>query len=64
MAVSESKKEEDANPEGEATEIINLVHDISYKANKKQVKRPIRKKGRYGEPQSLIEALKSPLSGQ
>ena len=50
--------------EGEAIEIASFIRDISYKATKKQTKRPVRKKGRYGEPQSLTEALKSPLSGQ
>ena len=55
---SESEKE------GEAIEIVSLIRDISYKAIKKRTKRPIRKKGRYGEPQSLIEVLKSPLLGQ
>ena len=55
---SESEKE------GEAIEIASLICDISYKATKKQTKRPVRKKGRYGEPQSLTEALKSLLSGQ
>ena len=55
---SESEKE------GEAIEIASLIRDISYKATKKQTKRPIKKKSRYGEPQSLIKALKSPLLGQ
>ena len=50
--------------EGEAIEIVNLICDINYKATKKQTKRPVRKKGRYGEPKSLTEAFKSPLSGQ
>ena len=50
--------------EGEAIEIARLIRDISYKATKKQTKRPVKKKSRYDEPQSLIEALKSPLSGQ
>ena len=56
--------EEGANSKGEAIEIASLIRDISYKATKKRTKRPIRKKGRYGEPQSLTEALKSPLLGQ
>ena len=65
MVTSESKKEKGANSkEGEVIEIVSLIRDISYKATKKQTKRPVRKKGRYGEPQSLTEALKSPLSGQ
>ena len=54
---SESKKE------GEIIKIASLIRNISYKATKKQTKRPIKKKGRYGEPQSLTEALKSPLLG-
>ena len=61
---SESKKEEGANSKGEAIEIASLIRDISYKATKKQTKRPVRKKGRYGKPQSLTKALKSLLSGQ
>ena len=61
---SESKNVEGANSKGEAIEIASLIRDINYKATKKQTKRPVRKKGRYGEPQSLTEALKSPLSGQ
>ena len=55
---------EGANSKGEAIEIVSLIRDISYKAIKKWIKRPVRKKGRYGEPQSLTEALKSPFSGQ
>ena len=61
---SKSKKENGANLKGEAIEITSLIRDINYKATKKRTKRPIKKKGRYGEPQSLIKALKSPLSGQ
>ena len=62
---SESKKENGANSKkGEAIEIVNLIYNISYKAIKKQIKRPVRKKGRYGEPQSLTKALKSLLLGQ
>ena len=38
------------NLEGEAIEIASLIRNISYKAIKKRTKRPIRKKGRYGEP--------------
>ena len=37
---------------------------LAIKPLKKRTKRPVRKKGRYGEPQSLTEALKSSLSGQ
>ena len=62
---SKSKKKKGANSKkGEAIEIISLIRDINYKATKKQTKKLIKKKGRYGEPQSLIKALKSPLSGQ
>ena len=60
---SESKKEEGVNLKGEVIEIISLIRDINYKVIKKQIKRPIRKKGRYSEPQSLIEVLKSPFLG-
>ena len=62
--MASEKTEEGANSKGEAIEIASLIRDISYKATKKRTKRPVRKKGRYGEPQSLTEALKSPLSGQ
>ena len=62
--MASEKTEEGANQEGEVIEIASLIRDISYKATKKQTKRPVRKKGRYGEPQSLTEAIKSPLSGQ
>ena len=55
---SESEKE------GEAIEIASLIRDINYKTTKKQTKKPIKKKGRYGKPQSLTKALKSPLSRQ
>ena len=55
---SESEKE------GEIIEIINLIRDINYKATKKQIKRPVKKKGCYGKPQFLTKALKSPFSGQ
>ena len=61
---SESKTVEGVNSKGEAIEIANLIRDINYKATKKRTKRPIKKEGRYGKPQSLIKALKSPLSGQ
>ena len=47
---SENKKEEGINLKGEAIEIANLIRDINYKAIKKQTKRPIKKKGRYGKP--------------
>ena len=61
---SVSKTVKGANSKGEAIEITSLIRDISYKATKKRTKRPVKKKGRYGEPQSLTKALKSPLSGQ
>ena len=62
---SKSKKEKGANSKkGETIEITSLIRDINYKATKKQTKRPVKKKGRYGEPQSLTKALKSPLSRQ
>ena len=60
---SESKKVKGANSKGEVIKIASLIRNINYKAIKKQTKRPVRKKGRYGEPQSLTEALKSPLLG-
>ena len=47
---SKTKKEKDTNLKGEAIEIISLIRNISYKAIKKQTKKPIRKKGRYGKP--------------
>ena len=62
--MASEKTEKGANSKGKVIEIVSLIRDISYKAIKKRTKRPVRKKGRYGEPQSLIEALKSPLSGQ
>ena len=61
---SESKTVEGANLKGKVIKIINLIRNINYKITKKRTKRPIRKKGRYGEPQSLTKALKSPLSRQ
>ena len=61
---SKSKTVEGVNSKGEAIEIVSLIRDISYKVTKKRTKRPVRKKGRYGKPQSLIEVLKSPLSRQ
>ena len=60
---SENKTVEGVNLKGEAIEIVILIRDINYKATKKRTKRPVKKKGRYGEPQSLIKVLKSPLSG-
>ena len=62
--MASEKIEEGVNLKGEVIEIATLIRDISYKAIKKWIKRPVRKKGRYGEPQFLIEALKSPLLGQ
>ena len=59
-----AEEAKNAEKESKAVEIANLIQNISYKATKKQAKRPVRKKGRYNEPQSLAEALKSPLSGQ
>ena len=64
LAAASEKTKKGANLKGKAIEITSLIRDISYKATKKRTKRPVRKKGRYGEPQSLTEALKSPLSGQ
>ena len=62
--VSKSKTVKGVNLKGKVIEIISLIRDINYKATKKRTKRPVKKKGRYGEPQSLIKALKSPLLGQ
>ena len=56
---SKSKIVKGVNLKGEVIEIISLICDISYKATKKRTKRPVKKKGRYGEPQFLIKALKS-----
>ena len=64
VVASESKTVEGVNLKGEVIEIASLICDINYKAIKKRIKRPVRKKGRYGEPQSLTEVLKSPLLGQ
>ena len=64
LAVASKKTGKGANSKGEAIKIANLIRDINYKATKKRTKRPIKKKGRYGKPQSLTKALKSPLSGQ
>ena len=47
---SESKKVKGVNLKSEAIEIVDLIRNINYKTIKKQTKRPIRKKGRYGEP--------------
>ena len=62
--MASEKTEEGVNLKGEIIEIVSLIRDISYKAIKKRTKRPIKKKGRYGEPQFLIEMLKSPLLRQ
>ena len=39
-----------ANSKGEIIEIVSLIRNINYKAIKKRTKRPVKKKGRYGEP--------------
>ena len=44
------KKVKGANLNGEVIQIVSFIRDINYKATKKQTKRPVRKKGRYGEP--------------
>ena len=49
MVVSK-KTVKSVNLKGEVIEIISLIRDISYKAIKKQTKRPVRKKGRYSKP--------------
>ena len=64
LMVASKKTEKSVNLKGEIIEIISLIRNINYKAIKKRTKRPIKKKGRYGEPQFLTEALKSPLLGQ
>ena len=64
LAAASEKTEEGANSKGKAIEITTLIRNINYKATKKRTKRPIKKKGRYGKPQSLTKALKSPLSWQ
>ena len=61
--MASEKTEEGANLKGEIIKTISFIRDIHYKATKKRTKRPVRNKGRYGEPQSLTEALKSPLLG-
>ena len=63
MAASKKTKK-GANSKDKIIEIVILIRDINYKATKKRTKRPIKKKGRYGEPQSLTKALKSPLLRQ
>ena len=50
MVVNKSKKEKGVNLKGEIIKIISLICNINYKAIKKQTKRPIKKKGRYGKP--------------
>ena len=62
MAASE-KTEKGVNSKGKVIEIVTLIRDINYKAIRKRTKRPVRKKGCYGEPQSLIKALKSLFLG-
>ena len=48
--MASEKTEKGVNLKGEIIEIISLIRNISYKAIKKRTKRPVRKKGRYGEP--------------
>ena len=48
--MASEKTVEGTNLKGEVIEIVSLIRDISYKATKKRTKRPVRKKGRYGEP--------------
>ena len=62
--MASKKTGEGVNLKGEIIEIISLIRNINYKTTKKRTKRPIKKKGRYGKPQSLTKTLKSPLSGQ
>ena len=50
MVASKSKMVKGVNSKGKTIEIISLIRNINYKAIKKQTKRPIRKKGRYGKP--------------
>ena len=47
---SKSKKEKGVNLKGETIEIASLIRNINYKTTKKQTKKPVKKKGRYGEP--------------
>ena len=61
LTVASEKTEKGANLKGKAIKIVSLIRNINYKAIKKRIKRFIKKKGRYGKPQSLIKALKSPL---
>ena len=61
---SENKTVEGVNSKGEGIEITSLIRNINYKVTKEWTKRPIRKKGRYGKPQSLTKTLKSPLLRQ
>ena len=61
--MASKKTEKGVNLKGEAIEIISLIRNINYKTTKKRTKRPIKKKGRYGKPQFLIEVLKSLLLG-
>ena len=63
VVVSKSKTVKGVNLKGKAIEIVSLIRNINYKAMKKRTKRPVRKKSRYGEPQFLIEALKSLFLG-
>ena len=49
MVVSE-KIEKGVNLKGEVIQIISLIRDINYKAIRKRIKRPIKKKDRYSEP--------------
>ena len=64
LMVASRKTEKSVNSKGKIIKIINLIRDINYKAIKKRTKRPIKEKGRYGEPQSLTKALKSPFLRQ
>ena len=60
LTVASKKTVKGANLKGEVIKIANLIRNINYKTTKKQTKRPVKKKGRYDKPQSLIKALKSP----
>ena len=62
--MASEKTEKGVNLKGEIIEIASLIRNIDYKATKKTDKRPVKKRRRYGEPQSLTKALKSPLLGQ
>ena len=64
LTAASKKTEKGVNSKGKVIEITTLIRNINYKATKERTKRPIKKKGRYGEPQSLTKALKSPLLGQ